>query len=83
MYRALPVTAAPDTLHGMFRARSAVSGRLTRATAAGAAAVELPRVRLAAVQRLFPYRAAAIWNSMSDDVTGSASQDRLLKQFGH
>ena len=67
----------------MFRPRSAVSRSLTRAPAAGAAALELPRVRLAAVQRLFPYRAAAIWNSLSDDVTSSASGDRLLKQFGH
>ena len=39
VYRALPVTEAPDILQDMFRARSAVSRRLTRATAAGAAAL--------------------------------------------
>ena len=59
VYRALHVTGAPETLQAMFHPRSAVSKRLTRATAAGAAVLELPRFHLATARRLFPYRAAA------------------------
>ena len=83
VYRALHVTSAPSTLQAMFRPRSAVSERLTRATAAGAAVLELPRVRLAAARRLFPYRAAAFWNSLPRHVTDSASRPQLLKHFEH
>ena len=67
----------------MIRPRSAVSERLTRATAAGAAALELPRYRLTATRRLFPYRAAAAWNQLPRDATGdrvriAAKGDRMF-----
>ena len=81
VYRALHVTAAPSALQAMFRPRSAVSERLTRAAAAGAAVLELPRVRLAAARRLFPYRAAAAWNRLPRHVSESASQRQLLNHF--
>ena len=81
VYRALHDTAAPSALQAMFRPRSAVSERLTRAAAAGAAVLELPRVRLAAAQRLFPYRAAAAWNRLPRHVSESASQRQLLNHF--
>ena len=47
VYRGLHETNAPQTLRDMFRPRSAVSTRTTRATAAGAAVLELPGFRLA------------------------------------
>ena len=59
VYRGLHVTDAPKALRDMFRPRSAVSDRSTRATAAGTTVLELPRFRLASARRLFPYRAAA------------------------
>ena len=65
----------------MFRPRSALSGRRTRAAAAGAAVLELPRLRLTAARRLFPYRAAAAWNGLPRHVTGAASKRRLLRHF--
>ena len=82
VYRALHVAAAPESLRGMVRPRSAVSARLTRATAAGAAALELPRYRLTAARRLFPYRAAAAWNELPRDVTVSASRRQLMSSLG-
>ena len=81
VYRALHVTAAPSALQAMFRPRSAVSERLTRATASGAAVFELPRVRLAATRRLFLHRAAAAWNGLPRHVSESASRRQLLKHF--
>ena len=81
VHRALNVGAAPEALRDMMRPRSTVSGRLTRATAAGAAALELPRYRLTAVRRLFPYRAAAAWNQLPRDATGSASKQRVIACF--
>ena len=82
IYRALHVAAAPEALRGVVRPRSAVSARLTRATAAGVAALELPRFRLTAARRLFPYRAAAAWNELSRDVTVSASWRQLMSSLG-
>ena len=81
VYRALHVAAAPEALRAMFRPRSAVSGRRTRATAAGAAVLELPRFRLTAARRLFPYRAAAAWNALPRHVTDAASKRQLLRHF--
>ena len=81
VYRALHVTGAPETLQAMFHPRSAVSERLTRATAAGAAVLELPRFHLATARRLFPYRAAASWNGLPRHVTDSASKLQLQKHF--
>ena len=81
VYRALHVAAAPGALRAMFRPRSAVSGRRTRATAAGAAVLELPRFRLTAARRLFPYRAAAAWNALPRHVTDAASKRQLLRHF--
>ena len=81
VYRALHVPSAPDSLRAMFRRRSAASKRLTRATAAGAAVLELPRFRLAVTRRLFPYRAAVSWNALPRNVTGSASMSRLNGVF--
>ena len=81
VYRALHVPSAPDSLRAMFRQRSAVSERLTRATAAGAAVLELPRFRLAVVRRLFPYRATVSWNTLPRDVTGSASLSKVGNLF--
>ena len=75
------VSAAPGALRAMFRPRSAVSGRRTRATAAGAAVLELPRFRLTAARRLFPYRAAAAWNALPRHVTDAASKRQLLRHF--
>ena len=56
-------------------------GAGTRAAAAGAAVLELPRLRLTAARRLFPYRAAAAWNGLPRHVTGAASKRRLLRHF--
>ena len=81
VYRALHVAASPETLQAMFRQRSAVSERLTRATAAGAAALELPGLRLTTSRRLFPYRAAAAWNALPRNVTASASRLKVLNHF--
>ena len=81
VYRALHVAAAPGALRAMFRPRSAVSGRRTRATAAGAAVLELPRFRLTSARRLFPYRAAAAWNALPRHVTDAASKRQLLSHF--
>ena len=81
VYRALRVTAAPKSLQAMFRPRSAVSDRVTRATAAGTAVLDVPRVRLSLTRRLFPYRAAVSWNSLPRDVTDSASSRRLREHF--
>ena len=81
VYRALHVPSAPDSLRDMFRPRSAVSERLTRATAAGTAVLELPRFRLAVARRLFPYRAAVSWNVLPRRVTDSASQLQLQQHF--
>ena len=82
IYRGLHVAAAPASLRAMVRPRSAVSARRTRATAAGAAVLELPRFRLTAARRLFPYRAAAAWNELPRDVTDSASRRRLTSSLG-
>ena len=78
VHRALYGAAAPESLRAMFRPRAAVSGRATRATAAGSTVIELPRVRLAVARRQFPYRAAAAWNGLPRDVTGTASRSRLV-----
>ena len=83
VYRALHVTAAPVTLKTMFRPRSAVTERQTRATAAGAAVLQLPRLRLTTARRLFPYRAAASWNGLPRGVKESGSRLQLLKHFEH
>ena len=79
--RALHVAAAPGALRAMFRPRSAVSERRTRATAAGAAVPKLSRFRLTAARRLFPYRAAATWNRLPRHVTVAASKRQLLRHF--
>ena len=81
VYRALHVAAAPGVLRSMFRTRGAVSERRTRAAAAGSAVLELPRFRLTAARRLFPYRAAAAWNGLPRHVTSSASRRQLLRHF--
>ena len=81
VHRALYTASAPDSLRVMFRPRAAVSGRVTRGTAAGAAVLDLPRVRLAVSRRLFAYRAAAAWNSLPRHVTGSASRQQLVRHF--
>ena len=81
VHRALHVGGAPVALRDMIRPRSAVSERLTRATAAGAAALELPRYRLTTTRRLFPYRAAAAWNQFPRDATRSASRRRVINCF--
>lgn len=81
VYRGLRVTDAPKTLRDMFRPRSAVSARSTRATAAGSAVLELPSYRLAAARRLFPYRAVASWNGLPRHVSGSASRSQLLQHL--
>ena len=83
VYRALHVTAAPAALQSMLRPRNTVSGRSTRATAAGVAVLDLPRVRLTAVRRLFSYRAAVAWNGLPRDVTACASRRQLLNHFKH
>ena len=80
--RALRAAAAPASLQAMFRPRSAVTERLTRATAAGAAVLELPRFRLTAARRLFPYRAAAAWNDLSRGATGPSSRPLLVGGIG-
>ena len=77
VFRALRDTAAPDSLRAMFRPRSAVSVRRTQAAAAGAAVLELPRLRLTTTRRLFPYRAAASWNALPRDVTRHESRSAL------
>ena len=64
--RALYDSSAPDSLRDMFRLRSAVSERLTRATSAGAAVIELPCFKLDVTRRLFPYRGAVLWNVQSN-----------------
>ena len=64
--RALHDSSAPDSLRDMFHLRSAVSERLTRATAAGAAVIELPCFKLDVTRRLFPYRGAVLWNVQSN-----------------
>ena len=79
VYRGLHETNAPQTLRDMFRPRSAVSTRTTRATAAGAAVLELPGFRLATARRLFPYRAAASWNGLPSHVTSSTSRSQLSR----
>ena len=81
VFRALHVAAAPGALRTMFRPRSAVSERRTRAAAAGAAVLELPRFRLTAARRLFPYRAAAAWNELPRHVTSAASKRQLIRYF--
>ena len=81
VYRALCDSSAPDSLRAMFRPRSAVSERVTRATAAGTAVLELPRFRLAVARRLFPYRAAVSWNALPRHVTDSASRLQLRQHF--
>ena len=81
VYRALHVTAAPVALRSLFRPRSTVSGRSTRATAAGVAVLDLPRLRLSVVRRLFSYRAAVAWNGLPRDVTACASRRQLLNHF--
>ena len=84
VYRALYVTAAPVTLKNMFHPRSAVTERQTRATsAAGATALQLPRLRPATARRLFPYRAAASWNGQPRGVKKSGFRLQLLKYFEH
>ena len=58
------------SLRAAFRPRDAVSSRMTRAVAAVAAVLELPRFRLKAARRLFSFRAAASsWNTHSAKVT--------------
>ena len=81
VYRAIHIAASPENLQAMFLQRSAVSERLMRATVAGAAALELPGLRLTTSRRLFPYRAAAAWNALSRDVTASASRLKHLNHF--
>ncbi|KAF0302007.1 hypothetical protein FJT64_002993 [Amphibalanus amphitrite] len=79
--RALYAAGAPDSLRSMFRPRAAVSNRVTRATAAGAAVLDLPRVRLAATRRLFSYRAAAAWNGLPPEVKATGSRRQLVQHF--
>ena len=79
--RAVHVAAAPGALQTMFRLRSAVSERRTRATVAGAAVLELPRFCLTSARRLFPYMAAAAWNGLPRHVTDAASKRQLLRHF--
>ena len=43
--------------------------------------MELPRFRLTAARRLFPYRAAAAWNGLPRHVTDAASKRQLLRRF--
>ena len=49
----------------MFHPRSAVSERLTRAAAAGAAVIELHCFKLDVKRRLFPHKVAVLWNVQS------------------
>ena len=81
VHRALYAAGAPDSLRAMFRPRAAVSARATRAAAAGSAVIDLPRVRLAVARRQFPYRAAAAWNGLPREVTGTASRAQLMRFF--
>ena len=81
VYRALHDTAAPESLQAMFRPRSAVSERVTRATAAGTAVLELPHFQLTVTRRLFAYRAAASWNDLPRHVTDSRSRSHLRRYF--
>ena len=71
MYKLLTKELGPPAIRSMFVARSAVSHRSTRSTEAGR--LELPRCRLVCTQHSFRYRAAATWNDLSPDVTGSPS----------
>ena len=64
VYRALHVSNSPHALRALFVTRAESSQRQTRAVLDGVGALHLPRVRLTATQRQFPYRAAAAWNRL-------------------
>ena len=80
MHRALHVIGAPETLQALFRPRSAVSRRLTRAAAAGTAVLSYPRTAAIPVQS----RSILEWSAMSRDsvVVVTSLQASTAQVFG-
>ena len=62
---------APACLRSMFKPREEVSERRTRAKKN---ALDLPRVRTELARRSLQYRAAALWNSLPEQVTDAVTK---------
>ena len=75
VFRALHDPSAPSAMRRLFTRRRDTSLRDTRL--ARSEQLALPRVRLAATQRTFSYRAATSWNALPSTVTQCSSN----KQF--
>ena len=71
VYRALHDTHAPIAVQDMFNRRCDVATRDTRLTRTEQ--VHLPRVRLAATQRHFMYRAGSAWNRLPSKILNASS----------
>ena len=66
VFKALRCDDSPVAIRSLFTQRSDTSLRETRASERGD--LQLPRCRLSATQRAFPYRAARAWNDLSPAV---------------
>ena len=75
VFRALNNPDAPRAMHRLVTRRRDTVSRDTRL--ARSDQLELPRVRLAATQRIFSYHAATSWNLLPEDVLQSSSIEEL------
>lgn len=66
VHHAIHSPCAPVSLKSLFKLRTAVSERRTRAKRS---ALELPPIRTELARHSLPYRAAALWNSLPEQVT--------------
>ena len=78
VFRALHESDSPSALRSLFTTREEAFQRSTRASTNGVGSLHLPRVRLTATQRQFPYRAAAAWNKLSQPATHAPSRRAFL-----
>ena len=77
VYRALHESEAPSALRSQFRSRDE-SLRHTRASASGLSSLHLPRVRLAATQHQFNYRATKSWNELPPEAANALSRRSFM-----
>ena len=81
VFGALADCDSPQALKSLFVRRSNVSGRETRATAAGD--LHLKKCRLSITQRTFAYRAARTWNDLPAHVTALRSRKAFMSATSH
>ena len=77
VFKAVGDGVCPDSIRGLFVARSDVTERMTRAAAAGD--LHLPRCRLTQTQRGFVYRATCAWNQLAPDIRHASSRRAFIR----